>query len=165
MYEIRNLNIWKDNVNSDVFRWREVVLGVDVSKKEMLTIMKCKVIFEEIMTLVPNADIEGIKERRGGKFRFPMYINEKLNETELEALDLSVRASNSLHRAGFRTIGELVENINGYEDLMQIRNCGKTSVNEIMEKLFCYQYQQMEKKSSKIKYINRVLELNRNGRE
>lgn len=160
MYDIRNLNIWKDNGIRDIFRCKEVIIEDDVSKREMLFSMKSQKIFEEIMTLVPNADITGIKERRDGKLRFPIYLNEKLNETELEALDLSVRSSNCLHRAGFRTIGDLVNSINGREDLMRISNCGKRSIDEIMEKLFCYQYQQMEN-GGKIKHINRVLELNR----
>ena len=161
MYDIRNLSIWKDKGIKDIVKCREIVLEDDASKrKESFLSMKYEMIFEEIMKLVPNADIVGIKKRRGGKFLFPIYINEKLNETELEALDLSVRSSNCLHRAGFRTIGELVTSINGREDLMRIRNCGMKSIDEIMEKLFCYQYQQMEN-GAKIKYINRVLELNR----
>jgi len=121
--------------------------------------MRCEMIFEEIMKLVPNADIAKIKKRRGGKFLFPIYINEKLHSTDLEALELSVRSSNCLHRAGYKTIGDLVEGINGRDDLKKIRNCGTKSIDEIMQQLFCYQYMQMEKER-KVKYINRVLELN-----
>ena len=120
---------------------------------------KCKKIFKEITILVPTADLAGIKERRGGKFRFPIYVNEKLMLTELEVLELSARSSNCLHRAGYRTIGELVESIESREDLRKIRNCGTKSVDEIMEKLFCYQYCQFEA-AQKIRYINKVLELN-----
>jgi DNA-directed RNA polymerase alpha subunit len=120
---------------------------------------KCKSVFEEMMVLVPVADFMEIKKRRHGKFEFPVYLSEKLRNTELEALELSVRSSNCLHRAGFKTIGELVESIDGSEDLKKIRNCGSKSVDEIMEQLFCYQYCQLEA-AQKIKYINSVLELN-----
>lgn len=160
MYDIKNLNIWKDKGIRDIFKCREVVIEDDVSKKkEMWFGMKIEKIFEEIMTLVPGADLARIKERGGGKFRYPIYINEKLNTTDLDVLELSARSSNCLHRAGYRTIGELVSNINSREDLKKIRNCGTKSIDEIMEQLFCYQYQQMGN-DRKVKYIKRVLELN-----
>ena len=115
---------------------------------------------KEIMFLVPDVDILEIKKRRGGKFRFPIYLNDKLSSTEIDALELSVRANHCLHRAGFTIVGDLVANINGSEDLKKIRNCGAKTVDEIMEQLFCYQYMQL-KEEKKVKYIRRILELNR----
>ena len=94
-----------------------------------------------------------------GKFRFPMYVNENLMETELEVLDLSQRSANCLHRAGFQTIGQLVEGIEGSEDLKKIRNCGIKSVKEIMEKLLCYQYEKLDDAGKK-RYLKRIVELN-----
>ena len=120
---------------------------------------KSKDVFEEITKLVPDVDLVAIKKNRGGKLRFPVYINETLKTTDLEALDLSVRSNNCLHRAGYRTIGDLVEAVDSSDDLKRIKNCGSKSVNEIMEKLFCYQYRQMCKEN-KLKYIRRVVELN-----
>ena len=119
----------------------------------------CQQIFDEILTLVPMADFSDVKKRRGGKFKFPIYITEKLRTTELEALELSVRSSNCLHRAGYRTIGELVETIESSEDLKKIRNCGAKSIDEIMEQLFCYQYSQLASEK-KIAYTNMVLKIN-----
>jgi len=121
---------------------------------------KCQKVFNEILRLVPTADFKAIKMQRNGKLRFPIYINDNLRSTELEALDLSVRSNNCLYRAGYRTIADLVESINSGEDLKKIRNCGDKSVTEIMEHLFCYQYGLMEQ-GQKLTYINRVLELNR----
>ena len=120
---------------------------------------KCQKVFDEILRLVPTVQFSEIKRKRGGKLRFPIYITETLRTTELEALDLSVRSSNSLHRAGYRTIGELVESIQSMDDLKKIRNCGAKSVNEIMEKLFCYQYSQLSNER-KVTYIHRVLACN-----
>ena len=119
---------------------------------------KCQRVFDEILALVPTAKFSEVK-KSVGKLRFPIYISEKLKETDIEVLELTVRSSNCLHRAGFSTIGELVESIDSMDDLKKIRNCGAKSVNEIMEKLFCYQYGQLDA-SQKVKYINRVLELN-----
>lgn len=159
MYDIKNLNIWKESsLNS--FRCRCKVLECDVSKrKETVMSDKCQTVFDEIMRLVPAADFATIKRKRGGKLRFPIYINKSLMETDIEALDLSMRSGNCLYRAGYRTIGEVVEGIESSEDLKRIRNCGAKSVDEIMEKLFCYQYGLIDN-SKKVSYINRVLELN-----
>ena len=160
MYDIKSLNIWKESSNNNIFRCRDKVLEMEASKrKEISMIDKCQKVFEEIVTLVPTADFVEIKARRGGKLRYPMYINEKLRATELDALELSVRSSNSLHRAGYKTVGELVEAIESSEDLKKIRNCGAKSIDEIMEQLFCYQYCQLDTQQ-KIKYIEKVLKLN-----
>lgn len=120
---------------------------------------KCIAIFKEIVSLAPTLNFTELKNKNGGKLRFPMYINQSLMETDLNALELSVRSSNCLHRAGYRTIGELVEAIESWEDLKKIRNCGVKSINEIMENLFCYQYGLLGNEK-KAKYIQRVLELN-----
>ncbi|MBQ3545958.1 MAG: hypothetical protein IJA34_13410 [Lachnospiraceae bacterium] len=120
---------------------------------------KCKKVFEEMEMLVPAADFMEIKKQRNGKLRFPIYINERIKTTDLETLELSVRSSNCLHRAGFKTIGELVEVIESSEDLRKIRNCGSKSVDEIMEQLFCFQYGQLDE-GQKAKYINRVIDMN-----
>lgn len=120
---------------------------------------KCQQVFDEILKLVPTANFAEIKKNRGGKLRYLIYINERLMETELEALELSVRSSNCLHRAGYRAIGELVDAIESSEDLKKIRNCGAKSIDEIMGQLFCYQYSLLPNER-KICYINKVLELN-----
>ena len=60
-------------------------------------------------------------------------IDEKYYDLSIEEMDFSVRSYNCLKRSGIDTIGQL----NGMkaEDLMSIKNLGKTSVNEIFEKL------------------------------
>ena len=120
---------------------------------------KCEEIFREIMWLVPEADFKAIRERRNGKLRFEIFINDKLRSTSIEALDLSPRSINCLHRAGFETIADVVEQIEGVEDLRKIRNCGTKSVNEIMEQLFCYQYMQL-RPEKKLAYIAKLIKLN-----
>ena len=120
---------------------------------------RCQKVFEEILRLVPTSRFLEIKKERGGKLVFPIYITDDLMATDLEALELSPRSSNCLHRAGFKTVGELVLAINGPDDLKKIRNCGTKSVNEIMEQLFCYQYCQLAPER-KVRFINRVLEMN-----
>ncbi len=54
-------------------------------------------------------------------------------DTPIEELELSVRSSNCLKRAGINTVGELVEKTE--DDLMKVRNLGKKSLQEIKGKL------------------------------
>ena len=160
MYDIKNLKIWKETSSKDVFCYRNKVLESDVFKgKENIMTTKCQTIFDEILTLVPIARFSEIKKENNGKLKFPIYMKEKLKETGIDVLELSVRSSNCLHRAGFNTIWDLVDSIDTMDDLRKIRNCGQKSVTEIMEQLFCYQYSQLDS-AQKIRYIKKVLEMN-----
>ena len=100
-----------------------------------------------------------VHEKKGGKFFFNIYLNSRMSETPIEALDLGVRAYNSLKRAGFSTVGELAEAIASGTEISKIRNCGSKSCREIMEKLFLYQYSALPQEK-KEKYILEVVQLN-----
>jgi DNA-directed RNA polymerase subunit alpha len=54
-------------------------------------------------------------------------------DTVIEDLDFSVRTYNCLKRAGINTIGDLVAR--SEEDMMKVRNLGKKSLEEVIEKL------------------------------
>ncbi len=58
---------------------------------------------------------------------------DKIMDTTVEELELSVRSSNCLKRAGINTVGELVDKTE--DDLMKVRNLGKKSLQEIRDKL------------------------------
>lgn len=58
---------------------------------------------------------------------------DKVLDTTIEELELSVRSSNCLKRAGINTVAELVNKTE--DDLMKVRNLGKKSLQEIKEKL------------------------------
>lgn len=58
---------------------------------------------------------------------------DKLLETTIEELELSVRSSNCLKRAGINTVEELINK--SEEDLMKVRNLGRKSLQEIKERL------------------------------
>ena len=58
---------------------------------------------------------------------------EKVLETSIEELELSVRSFNCLKRAGISTVEDLT---NRYEnDMMKVRNLGKKSLDEVIAKL------------------------------
>ena len=100
-----------------------------------------------------------VYEKRGGKFFFNIYLNSKMSETPIEALDLSARAFNSLKRAGYGTIGDLAEAIASGVEISRIRNCGKKSVREIMEHLFLFQYYSL-KPEKREAFLEEVVNLN-----
>ena len=60
-------------------------------------------------------------------------VVNKTNEKKIEELDLSVRSYNCLKRAGINTIGELAQKTE--EEMMRVRNLGRKSLKEIMQKL------------------------------
>lgn len=58
---------------------------------------------------------------------------DKLLEMTIEELDLSVRSYNCLKRAGINMLGELIQRTE--EDMMKVRNLGKKSLEEVVNKL------------------------------
>ena len=59
-------------------------------------------------------------------------VAEQLS-TPIEALDLTVRSFNCLKREGIHSVGELISRSEA--DLMDIRNFGSKSIEEVKEKL------------------------------
>ena len=60
------------------------------------------------------------------------WIPERIAETNIEELDLSVRAFNCLKRAGSTKVGEILERLErDEEELLAIRNFGQKSLDEL----------------------------------
>jgi DNA-directed RNA polymerase subunit alpha len=63
-------------------------------------------------------------------------IPNKVYETPVEDLELTVRAYNCLKRAGITQVGEILEKLKkGQDEILAIRNFGQKSLDELMEKL------------------------------
>ena len=63
----------------------------------------------------------------------PESGKEKVLEMTIEELDLSVRSFNCLKRAGINTVEDLINK--SEEDMMKVRNLGRKSLEEVMQKL------------------------------
>ena len=114
-------------------------------------------IVQDIMSRIEGTEI---KRKRGARFHFRFYLTASMAAASIESLELSVRSYNSLKRAGYSTIGELAEAVAGEENVLaRIRNCGKKSAEEIMARLFKYQYDQL-KPERKDAYLLEVVLLN-----
>lgn len=79
------------------------------------------------------------KEIQGIDEVIVFYKGPQLMEAEIAMLSLSVRSSNCLHRIGYRTIGDIVDAIESWQDLLKVRNLGRTSAVEIICKMKEYQ--------------------------
>ena len=77
--------------------------------------------------LTEDVDVEPIMGEPEGDNK------DKLLEMTIEELDMSVRSYNCLKRAGINTVQELVQKTE--EDMMKVRNLGRKSLAEVIEKL------------------------------
>ena len=91
-----------------------------------------------------------------GNVKFPVMKTPLLLETSVDDLDLDTRSCHALHRAGMKTIRDVINNAN---TLHSIKNCGAKSVNRIMYKICTYYYSLLNEKE-KAKYLYRLVELN-----
>ena len=60
-------------------------------------------------------------------------VTNRKYETKIEELDLSVRSYNCLKRAGINTVGDLIQK--NEEEMMRVRNLGRKSLKEVIQKL------------------------------
>ena len=77
------------------------------------------------LTEVPGDDIIMVEKKEDNK--------DKILDMTIEELDMSVRSYNCLKRAGINTVQELTQRTE--EDMMKVRNLGRKSLEEVMEKL------------------------------
>ena len=75
---------------------------------------------------------EYIQEREYMIQKEEKVTNSKL-DMKIEDLDLSVRSYNCLKRANINTVGELTQKTE--EEMMKVRNLGRKSLKEVVQKL------------------------------
>ena len=85
------------------------------------------------LTLVAGTDVtpaeQAVAETRSG-------VPSRIYDVPIEDLELTVRAYNCLKRAGITKVGEVLERLEkGEEEILAIRNFGRKSLNELVEKL------------------------------
>ncbi len=122
-------------------------------------------ILQEMNVYLNGTTIEEILMNNRRMFRFQMRLKEHHLREDIAALDLSARAYNCLKRMGYDTVGKLAESIYTKPDmsskrqLLKIRNLGEKTADEIMLKLFCYQFTILPA-NRKGKYLEQVKQMN-----
>lgn len=84
------------------------------------------------LTLIAGADMQPAEPEVTEKGVLP----SRVYDIPVEELELSVRAYNCLKRAGITKVGEVLERLDkGEEEILSIRNFGRKSLEELVERL------------------------------
>lgn len=103
--------------------------------------------------------LEDIKVLKGGRIKFSVYTDADYMNADITALELGTRPMNGLLRKGYRTVKELVDNIQNNDDLKSIRGMGAKSCEEIMLSIFLYQFRCLPKERQEY-WLSEFLKLN-----
>ena len=99
-------------------------------KPEEAVALASKILIEHFTILTDLSEIANVSEMMVEKTEDP---KAKALETPIEDLDFSVRAYNCLKRDGIHTLQDLTNRTES--DMMKIRNLGKKSLKEVLEKI------------------------------
>lgn len=96
------------------------------------TLRKSASILVQHLTLLAGAETVTVEP----KAREEEGIPNRIYDAPIEELELTVRAYNCLKRAGITKIGEILKRMEkGEEEMLAIRNFGKKSLDELVDKL------------------------------
>ena len=126
-YEVDSARVGQDNT------YDKLIMNVYTNgalKPEEAMALSAKILIEHL-NIVTNlneiADTTGIMNAKQEDTK------QKKLETPIDDLDFSVRAYNCLKRAGVNTLGDLTEKTE--LEMMKIRNLGKKSLKEVIDKI------------------------------
>ena len=126
-YEIDNARVGQDASYDKLIM--EVFTNGSIKPEEAMA-LAAKIMIEHL-NIVTNlseiADVTGIMNAKQEDSKL------KKLETSIDDLDFSVRAYNCLKRAGVNTLGDLTSK--SEVEMMKIRNLGKKSLKEVIEKI------------------------------
>ena len=123
-YEVGNARVGQDD---------KLILDVWTNgsiKPEEAIALASRILIEHLQILT---DLSAIADVSGMMIEKTEDPKVKALETSIEDLDFSVRAYNCLKRAGIHTLQDLVNK--SESDMMKIRNLGKKSLKEVLDKI------------------------------
>ena len=126
---------------------------------------KIKKILNEMDPYMPAGSMVEFLYNHKKFIRFNVYLSKKELDEKLSVLDLSQRSINCLRRAGFNTLGDLLNAISvsgderSKEKLLRLRNLGRKSAEEILLTIMCYQFQILSDREKK-EYLQDIVRLN-----
>ena len=126
-YEVGNARVGQDE------SYDKLILDVWTNgsiKPEEAIALASRILIENFNILTDLSAIANVSGMMMEKKEDPKV---KALETSIEDLDFSVRAFNCLKRAGIHTLQDLVNN--SESDMMKIRNLGKKSLKEVLDKI------------------------------
>ena len=126
-YEVGNARVGQDE------SYDKLILDVWTNgsiKPEEAVALASRILIEHFTILTDLSSIADVSGMMIEKTEDPKV---KALETSIEDLDFSVRAYNCLKRAGIHTLQDLVNK--SESDMMKIRNLGKKSLKEVLDKI------------------------------
>lgn len=126
-YEVANARVGQDE------SYDKLILDVWTNgsmKPEEAIALASRILIEHFTILTDLSSIADVSGMMIEKTEDPKV---KALETSIEDLDFSVRAYNCLKRAGIHTLQDLVNK--SESDMMKIRNLGKKSLKEVLDKI------------------------------
>lgn len=114
-YDKLNLEIWTDGT-----------VAPDAALRESAKILV------QHLSLLAGAEVVAVEPAKQEEHGIP----PRINDAPIEELELTVRAYNCLKRAGITKVGEILRRMEkGEEEMLAIRNFGKKSLDELVDKL------------------------------
>lgn len=114
---------------------------------------------EIVIELLKSANENGLVDTIGTVFgeciKVSISFSKRVCDTSIDELDFSVRARNAMKRANIFTIGEAIDLISG-DGLLQIRNLGKKTQNEIKTLILLYGYENLSENEKKLFFYDLI---------
>ena len=126
-YEVETARVGQDNNYDKLIL--EVWTNGSITPEESVALAS-RILIEHFEIL---ADLNEIADETGLMSSKAEDPNQKILETSIDDLDLSVRAYNCLKRAGILTLRDLTDK--SENEMMKIRNLGRKSLKEVMDKI------------------------------
>ena len=126
-YEVENARVGQNNNYDKLIM--EVWTNGSITPEESIALAS-RILIEHFEVL---ANLNEIADETGLMISNTEDPNSKILETSIDDLDFSVRAYNCLKRANILTLNDLVEK--SENEMMKIRNLGKKSLKEVMDKI------------------------------
>jgi DNA-directed RNA polymerase alpha subunit len=106
-----------------------------------------------------NGLVETLFAVYGNNIKTSIAYSKRACETSIDEIEFSVRSSNALKRTGLMTVGDVIDAI-ADERLLQVRNLGRKSYNEIKTRILKFGYDQLTEKE-KLAFFVDLVEKNR----
>ena len=126
-YEVETARVGQDNNYDKLIL--EVWTNGSITPEESVALAS-RILIEHFEIL---ADLNEIADETGLMSSKAEDPNQKILETSIDDLDLSVRAYKCLKRAGILTLRDLTDK--SENEMMKIRNLGKKSLKEVIDKV------------------------------
>lgn len=117
-----------------------------------------EIINELLRSVSENGIVVTLRGVFGKSVKVSIPFSKKTCDMSIDDVDFSPRANNSLKRAGIFKIGEIIDLIAG-DGLLQIRNLGKKTQNEIKTRILALGYEQLTEAEKK-RFFYDVVEKN-----